>query len=115
MNRLGRLVAAAGCCALTGAMLTAPAGADQAEVYVGSASGRALALTVAGQTVSFGASSTKVSSDLKAVVDAAGQLAVVGDNVAPAHAEAAGNGNEFISYGLTNADAPAGGRGSCGK
>src|SRR5437762_6220799 len=92
VSRLGRFVAAAGCVALAGAMSVSPAGADQAEVYVGSATGRALALTVAGQTVSLGTSTSKVTSDLKAVVDAAGQLAVVGNNVAPAHAEAAGDG-----------------------
>src|SRR5438477_4579808 len=92
VNRLGRLVAAAGCVALAGAMSVSPAGADQAEVYVGSATGRALALTVAGQTVSLGTSTSKVTSDLKATVDAAGQLAVVGDSVAPAHAEAIGEG-----------------------
>ena len=93
MKRFGRLAAVTGCFALVGAMTISPASADHAEVFVGSASGRALALTVAGQTVSLGTSTSKVSSDLKAVVDAAGQLAVVGNNVAPAHAEAVGDGN----------------------
>src|SRR5947207_15836216 len=73
-------------------MAVSPAGAERAEVFVGSATGRALALTVAGQTVSLGTSTSKVTSDLKATVDAAGQLAVVGNNVAPAHAEAVGDG-----------------------
>ena len=97
MKRLGRLTAMAGTCLLAGAMLTAPAGADQAEVFVGSASGRALALTVAGQTVSLGTSTSKVTSELSAIADAAGQLAVVGNNVAPAHSAVTADGQTASS------------------
>src|SRR4051794_37104498 len=92
VRRLGRIGALVGTCALAGAMLTAPAGADQAEVFVGSASGRALALTVVGQTLSLGTSTSTADSSVKAVGDAAGQLAVVGTNVAPSHSEATRDG-----------------------
>src|SRR3954447_9544330 len=90
--RLARLGAALGACALAATIVSAPAGADQAVVFVGRASGRALALTVVGQPLSLGASTSTADSSVKAVGDAAGQLAVVGTNVAPSHSEATRDG-----------------------
>jgi hypothetical protein len=87
-----RLAAAAGSMLLMGGLAAAPAGADRAEVFLGSASGSALDLSVAGQTVSLGRSATKATSQLTAIADAAGQIVAVGDNVAPTHAEASANG-----------------------
>jgi hypothetical protein len=89
--RLARLGAALGACALAATVVSSPAGADQAEVYVGSASGRALALTVVGQTITLGTSTSKVNSSVDAVGDAAGQLAAIGAPM-PSHSEATANG-----------------------
>src|SRR5690349_21382808 len=89
--RLARLGAALGACALAATIVSSPAGADQAEVYVGSASGRALALTVVGQTITLGTSTSKVNSSVDAVGDAAGQLAAVGAPT-PSHSEATTDG-----------------------
>lgn len=84
-------IVAAGAVALVGAAFVAgPAGATTTnvgpvsvstakagtpEVYAGSASGTALKLTVAGQSVTAGVSNAQVASDLSAVASAIGQLA----------------------------------------
>lgn len=85
-----RLVAAGAVGLVGAAMVAVPAGAATTnvgpisistvkagtpEVYAGSASGTALKLTVAGQSLTAGISNAQVASDLTAVASAIGQLA----------------------------------------
>ena len=98
-------VVAAGAVGLVGAAVVAlPAGATTVgpvsvstvkagtpEVYAGSASGTALKLTVAGQSLTAGVSNAQVASDLSAVASAIGQLAPVG-STAQQQASAKGDG-----------------------
>lgn len=74
MARTRRLAAVAGVCALASAVVTGPASADTAEVYLGSASAKALEVSILGQSATFGVSSAKITSQLTAKADGAGQL-----------------------------------------
>jgi hypothetical protein len=79
MRIVRRLIAVAGVVALSGAFAAgAPAGADTPEVYAGSALGRALNVSVLGQKATFGVSTAKIDSTLKASADGAGQVLVLG-------------------------------------
>ena len=78
MGIVRRLTAVAGACALVGAFAGGPAGADTPEVYAGSALGRALNVSVLGTKATFGVSTAKINSTLKATADGAGQLLVLG-------------------------------------
>ena len=78
MGIVRRLTAAAGAAVLLGAFAAGPAGADTPEVYAGSALGRALNVSVLGSKATFGVSTAKVNSTLKATAEGAGQLLVLG-------------------------------------
>lgn len=90
-RRIGSL---AGACVLAGAFAAVPAhAADTPEVYLGSASGKGLDITVLGQSATFGASSAKVSSLLTAAATGAGQAVpqLLG-SFKPSDASVSGNG-----------------------
>jgi len=79
MRIVRRLTAVAGVVALAASFAgSAPAGAQTPEVYAGSALGRALNLSVLGQKATFGVSTAKIDSTLKASADGAGQVLVLG-------------------------------------
>ena len=89
MRIIRRLIAVAGVVALAGSFVaSAPAGAQTPEVYAGSALGRALNLSVLGQSATFGVSTAKIDSTLKAAADGAGQVLVLGSTT---KAEVTGN------------------------
>lgn len=89
MRIVRRLTAVAGVVALAGSFVaSAPAGADTPEVYAGSALGRALNLSVLGQSATFGVSTAKIDSTLKASADGAGQVLVLGSTT---EADVSGN------------------------
>ncbi|MBW3536172.1 MAG: hypothetical protein KY395_00180 [Actinobacteria bacterium] len=89
MRIVRRLTAVVGVVALAGAFVaSAPAGADTPEVYAGSALGRALNLSVLGQSATFGVSTAKIDSTLKASADGAGQVLVLGSTT---EADVSGN------------------------
>src|SRR5688572_24235892 len=89
MRIVRRLTAVAGAVALAAAFAaSAPAGAQTPEVYAGSALGRALNLSVLGQSATFGVSTAKIDSTLKAAADGAGQVLVLGSTT---KAEVTGN------------------------
>ena len=89
MRIIRRLIAVAGVVALAGSFVaSAPAGAQTPEVYAGSALGRALNLSVLGQSATFGVSTAKIDSTLKATADGAGQVLVLGSTT---KAEVTGN------------------------
>jgi len=75
---LRRAAAAVGICVGASALLAGPAGANTPEVYVGSAAGKALDLTMslngAANSLTFGVSQAKVDSTLTATASAAGEL-----------------------------------------
>ena len=76
--KIGRLGAGAAALALVGMTVggaVTAAGADTPEVYVGSATGTALNLSVLGQALTVGTSKADANSQLTAVATAAGQLA----------------------------------------
>ena len=78
MRIVRRLTAVAGVVALAGSFVaSAPAGAQTPEVFAGSALGRALNLSVLGQSATFGVSTAKIDSTLKAAADGAGQVLVL--------------------------------------
>lgn len=79
MRIVRRLMAGVGVVALAGTFAAgAPAAADTPEVYAGSALGRALNVSVLGQKATFGVSTAKIDSTLKASADGAGQVLVLG-------------------------------------
>lgn len=89
MRIVRRLTAVAGVVALAASFVaSAPAGAQTPEVYAGSALGRALNLSVLGQSATFGVSTAKIDSTLKASADGAGQVLVLGSTT---EAEVSGN------------------------
>lgn len=89
MRIVRRLTAVAGVVALAASFAgSAPAGAQTPEVYAGSALGRALNLSVLGQSATFGVSTAKIDSTLKAAADGAGQVLVLGSTT---KAEVTGN------------------------
>src|SRR6476469_3331363 len=75
--KIGRIGAGAAALALAGLVVAGPASADTPEVYVGSATGTALNLSVLGQSLTLGTSKVNISSQLTAIADAAGQAAPV--------------------------------------
>lgn len=92
MRIIRRLIAVAGVVALAGSFVaSAPAGAQTPEVYAGSALGRALNLSVLGQSATFGVSTAKIDSTLKATADGAGQVLVLGSTT---KAEVTGNNSK---------------------
>lgn len=92
MRIVRRLTAVAGVVALAGSFVaSAPAGADTPEVYAGSALGRALNLSVLGQSATFGVSTSKIDSTLKASADGAGQVLVLGSTT---EADVSGNNSK---------------------
>ena len=92
MRIIRRLIAVAGVVALAGSFVaSAPAGAQTPEVYAGSALGRALNLSVLGQSATFGVSTAKIDSTLKAAADGAGQVLVLGSTT---KAEVTGNNSK---------------------
>src|SRR4051794_33763577 len=84
--KIGRIGAGAAAVALAGMVVAGPASADTPEVYVGSATGTALNLSVLGQPLTFGTSKVSISSQPTAIADAAGQAAPVAG--AQQHSEA---------------------------
>ena len=84
--KIGRIGAGAAALALAGLVVAGPASADTPEVYVGSATGTALNLSVLGQSLTLGTSKANISSQLTAIADAAGQAAPVA--TAAQHSEA---------------------------
>lgn len=90
MAKNRRLAAAAGAISLASVFVAGPASAQStAEAYLGSASGRALNVQVLGQGATLGVSSAKVTSQLTAVAEGAGQLANAGTT---AKVDLSGNG-----------------------
>jgi len=76
MAKNRRLAAAAGAISLASVFAAGPVSAQStAEVYIGSASGRALNIQLLGQGTTLGVSSSKITSQLTAVAEGAGQLA----------------------------------------
>ena len=90
MARNRRLAAVAGAITLASVFVAGPASAQTAEVYVGSASGRALNIQVLGQGTTLGVSTSKVTSQLTAVAEGAGQLLNAGTT---AKADVTGSGS----------------------
>jgi len=100
--RFRRVGAAIGTCLCAGMLLAGTAGADTPEVYVGSAAGKALDLTMtlngAANSLTFGVSDAKVDSTLSATAHAAGELLsgtlqtaqVKGDNSSQANPQTCG-------------------------
>lgn len=92
MRIVRRLTAVAGVVALAASFVaSAPAGAQTPEVYAGSALGRALNLSVLGQKATFGVSTAKIDSTLKAAADGAGQVLVLGSTT---KAQVSGNNSK---------------------
>jgi len=91
MARTNRLAAALGAFTLASVFVTAPAGAQRAETYVGSASARALDIKLLGQDTSIGVTTGKVTSGLTAVAEGAGQLLNLGSTQ---RAEVSGSGTQ---------------------
>lgn len=92
MAKNRRLAAAAGAISLASVFTAGPVSAQSsAEVYLGSASGRALNIQVLGQGTTLGVSSAKVTSQLTAVAEGAGQLLNAGTT---AKVDLSGSGSE---------------------
>jgi hypothetical protein len=97
-----RVGTAVGMCLCASVLLAGTSGADTPEVYVGSAAGKALELTMslngAANSLTFGVSDAKVDSTLAATAHAAGQLLsgtlqtaqVAGNNTSQANPQACG-------------------------
>ncbi len=76
MAKNRRLAAAAGAISLASVFTAGPVSAQStAEVYLGSASGRALNIQLLGQGTTLGVSTAKITSQLTSVAEGAGQLA----------------------------------------
>ena len=75
MAMIRKLAAVAGATMVAGAFVAGPASADTPEVYAGSATAKALDVSILGQSATFGVSSAKIASDLTAKASGAGELA----------------------------------------
>ena len=128
MQKIRRLVAVASVTALAGAFATGPASAATAEVYLGSAAGRALNLKIANPVTSetlqatLGAATAKATSEVSAEATGVGQALPVLDSTsvkasatqaAPgpdnqdANCAAALPANDIVSLGLACGSASA--------
>lgn len=99
-----RLGTATAILVMTAAVMAAPAGAASPEVFTGSASGTALALTIGATTTSVGDSSAQAASALTAKGQGIGSLSLLGD-IADQTASVAGP-NQTVAKPQVCANAP---------